>query len=57
MITEDAGLVLAIFILAVGFIATLIGVANLFDSEPNPLIFVGGISALIIGGILVKFST
>ncbi|MCV0409645.1 hypothetical protein [Nitrosopumilus sp.] len=57
MITEDAGLVLAIFVLAVGFIVTLIGVANLFDSEPNPLIFVSGVSALIIGGILVKFST
>lgn len=53
---DDTGLVLAIFILAVGFIATIIGVANLFDSEPNPLIFVGGVSALVIGGVLVKYS-
>lgn len=57
MESEDAGLVLAIFILAIGFIVTSVGIANLFDSNPNPLILVGGVIALFIGGVLVKFST
>ena len=53
---EGLGKIIGVALLIIGFFVTIIGFFNLFGSDPNPIILIVGIFAIVIGGILTGTS-